>query len=65
MTKRLLDEVDKSIVAWLSRDARTSNREIAADLGIRFNSVHGYVKKLHQHFDVSTRAELMARWIDR
>jgi len=42
-----------------------SEKEIAAKLGLQFNTVHGYVKKLYQRFGVSSRAELMARWIER
>ena len=48
MTKRLLDEVDKSIVAWLSRDARTSNRSIAAALGVTEGTVRGRVKRMQE-----------------
>jgi Lrp/AsnC family transcriptional regulator for asnA, asnC and gidA len=48
MTKRLLDEVDKSIVAWLSRDARTSNRSIAAALGVTEGTVRGRVKRMEE-----------------
>jgi Lrp/AsnC family transcriptional regulator for asnA, asnC and gidA len=48
MTKRLLDEVDKSIVAWLSRDARTSNRSIATALGVTEGTVRGRVKRMEE-----------------
>jgi DNA-binding CsgD family transcriptional regulator len=42
-----------------------SEKEIATNLGLKFNTVHGYIKELHHRFGVSSRAELMARWIDR
>lgn len=48
MTKRVLDDVDKSIVAWLSRDARTSNREIAADLGVTEGTVRARIKRMEE-----------------
>ncbi|MEH6550420.1 MAG: Lrp/AsnC family transcriptional regulator [Pseudomonadales bacterium] len=46
MSKRLLDEVDKSILSWLSRDARTSNRKIAAELGVTEGTVRGRIRKM-------------------
>jgi Lrp/AsnC family transcriptional regulator for asnA, asnC and gidA len=48
MTKRLLDAVDKSIVAWLSRDARTSNRQIANELGVTEGTVRGRIKRMEE-----------------
>jgi DNA-binding CsgD family transcriptional regulator len=35
-------------------------KQVAARLGLSRNTVHEYVKALHRHFDVSSRAELMA-----
>jgi DNA-binding CsgD family transcriptional regulator len=40
-----------------------SEKQIADDMGVSHNTVHHYVKALHRHFDVSTRAELLARWV--
>ena len=48
MTKRLLDDVDKSIVEWLSRDARTSNRKIAAELGVTEGTVRARIKRMEE-----------------
>ena len=48
MTKRVLDEMDKNIVAWLSRDARTSNRQIAAALGVTEGTVRGRIKRMQE-----------------
>jgi len=46
MTKRKLDEVDQRIIDWLSRDARTSNRRIAAALGVTEGTVRARIKRL-------------------
>lgn len=46
MTKRKLDEVDHRIIEWLSRDARTSNRRIAAGLGVTEGTVRARIKRL-------------------
>jgi Lrp/AsnC family transcriptional regulator for asnA, asnC and gidA len=48
MTKRLLDDVDKKIMAWLSEDARVSNRKIAAALGITEGTVRGRIKRMEE-----------------
>ena len=48
MTKRALDEVDRQIVARLTRDARTSNRQIAAELGVTEGTVRGRIKRLEE-----------------
>lgn len=41
-----LDRVDRKIVARLAVDARTSNRRIAADLGVTEGTVRGRIKRL-------------------
>ncbi len=46
MSKRRLDKVDKAIVAWLSRDARTSNRQIAQELGVTEGTVRARIKRM-------------------
>jgi DNA-binding CsgD family transcriptional regulator len=38
-------------------------KEIAARLGLSRNTVHHHVKALYRHFHVSTRSELLARWV--
>jgi Lrp/AsnC family transcriptional regulator for asnA, asnC and gidA len=48
MTKRLLDKVDKRIVEWLSRDARTSNRQIANELGVTEGTVRARIKRMEE-----------------
>ena len=46
MTRRMLDEVDKAIVAQLSRDARLSNGQIARDLGVTEGTVRARIKRM-------------------
>ena len=48
MTRRKLDEVDKAIVARLSRDARVSNGEIAGELGVTEGTVRARVKRMEE-----------------
>jgi DNA-binding CsgD family transcriptional regulator len=43
--------------------AGASEREIAAHLGLSLNTVHHYVKQLYKHFEVSSRSQLLARWV--
>jgi DNA-binding CsgD family transcriptional regulator len=40
-----------------------SEKQIAAQLGLSPNTVHHYVKAIHRHFRVSSRSELLARWV--
>ena len=42
------DEVDRSIVEFLSRDARTSNRHIANVLGVTEGTVRGRIKRMEE-----------------
>lgn len=42
-----------------------SEKQIAAKLQLSQNTVHHYVKALHRHFDVSSRSELLAKWVKR
>jgi DNA-binding Lrp family transcriptional regulator len=48
MTAPLLDDLDKELIAILSRDARISNRKIATDLGVTEGTVRGRIKRLQQ-----------------
>jgi len=48
VTKRRLDEVDRRIVEWLSRDARTSNRQIANELGVTEGTVRARIKRMEE-----------------
>lgn len=43
--------------------AGASEREIAAHIGLSLNTVHHYVKQLYRHFGVSSRSQLLARWV--
>lgn len=40
-----------------------SEKQIASMLRLSRNTVHHYVKALHRHFNVSSRSELLARWV--
>jgi Lrp/AsnC family transcriptional regulator for asnA, asnC and gidA len=44
--KRQLDELDLSILEWLSEDARTSNRKIATELGVTEGTVRARIKRM-------------------
>ena len=48
MIAHRLDDVDRRILEFLSRDARISNREIAQALGIVEGTVRGRIKRLQQ-----------------
>lgn len=42
-----------------------SEKQIAGQMGLSHNTVHHYVKALHRHFGVSSRSELLARWVGK
>ena len=48
MTRRKLDDIDEAIVKWLSRDARTSNRRIANELGVTEGTVRARIKRMEE-----------------
>ena len=41
------------------------DKQIAARLGLSRHTVNFYVRRIFAHFHVTTRSELMARWIRR
>lgn len=43
--------------------AGLSEKQIASNLHLSPNTVHHYVKSIHRHFGVSSRSELLARWV--
>ncbi len=43
--------------------AGDTERQVAQKMALSIHTVHGYVKSLYTHFGVSSRRELMARWI--
>jgi DNA-binding CsgD family transcriptional regulator len=45
--------------------AGKSEKEIAMLMQVSRNTVHHYVKSLHKHFGVSSRSELLARWVGK
>lgn len=48
MSQTVLDDLDQELIKVLSKDARVSNRKIAADLGVTEGTVRGRVKRLQQ-----------------
>jgi Lrp/AsnC family transcriptional regulator for asnA, asnC and gidA len=48
MHRRALDAIDQRIVARLGLDARTSNRQIASELGVTEGTVRGRIKRLEE-----------------
>jgi DNA-binding CsgD family transcriptional regulator len=65
--------VTRSILGLSNRHAETlerllagdSEKEIAARIGVSRNTVHVYVTGLYRHFNVSSRGELLARFVRR
>lgn len=45
--------------------AGQGEKQIAADMGLSVNTIHHYIKVLYRHFGVSSRSELLARWVGR
>ena len=56
MSRRKLDEADRRIVAQLSRDARVSNGQIAADLGVTEGTVRARIKRMEQEKQIRLTA---------
>jgi Lrp/AsnC family transcriptional regulator, regulator for asnA, asnC and gidA len=56
VTRRTLDAVDRQIVARLSEDARVSNRQIAADLGVTEGTVRARVKRMEEERQIRITA---------
>jgi Lrp/AsnC family transcriptional regulator, regulator for asnA, asnC and gidA len=58
MSRHRLDPLDRKIVEKLSRDARISNRAIAAELGVTEGTIRSRIKRLQKegliHFTVVT-----------
>ena len=48
MTRRRLDDLDKAIVTWLSRDARISNGHIARELDVTEGTVRARIKRMEE-----------------
>lgn len=56
MSKPRIDDVDRQILARLSQDARTSNREIAQALGLAEGTVRGRIKRLQDNGTIKIMA---------
>lgn len=48
MSNVQIDELDQQLIEILSKDARTSNRRIAADLGVTEGTVRGRIRRLQK-----------------
>ena len=48
---------EQEVLSWLQQGM--SNKEIAMALGISPRTVQKHLQHIYQHFDVSTRAELI------
>jgi len=48
VTQPQIDELDSQLIEILSKDARTSNRKIAADLGVTEGTVRGRIRRLQK-----------------
>jgi DNA-binding Lrp family transcriptional regulator len=48
MSAPVIDDLDRQLIDILSKDARISNRKIAADLGVTEGTVRGRIKRLQQ-----------------
>jgi len=46
MTLPQIDDLDRQLIDILSKDARTSNRKIAVDLGVTEGTVRGRIRRL-------------------
>ncbi len=64
MNKRPLDSIDQQIVARLALDARTSNRQIAAQLGVTEGTVRGRIKRLEDDHLIRITAITNIRRLD-
>ncbi len=65
MSKRRLDAVDRQIVEFLSRDARTSNRQIATELGVTEGTVRARIKRMEDEKLIRiTAVSNIARYAD-
>ena len=58
LSRRQLETLDHLL-------AGKGEKQIAADMRVRYNTVHHYVKALYRHFHVTSRSELLARWVGR
>jgi DNA-binding CsgD family transcriptional regulator len=57
----LAPRLQQTLVRLLAGD---SEKQIAHKLNLSRNTVHTYVKSLYRHFDVNSRGELLARFVN-
>ena len=63
MENRQLSDRQGDVLVLLLRGM--SEKEVARELGVSTHTVHTHVKKLYSEFEVSSRGELLARFIDQ
>jgi Lrp/AsnC family transcriptional regulator for asnA, asnC and gidA len=56
VSRRPLDTLDRDIVHRLARDARTSNRRIAADLGVTEGTVRARIRRMEKEKQIRITA---------
>ena len=54
--KRQLDDIDRQIVARLGEDARTSNRQIAEEIGVTEGTVRSRIKRMQEEKQIRITA---------
>jgi DNA-binding CsgD family transcriptional regulator len=57
----LTPRVQQTLHRMLAGD---SEKEIGIHMGVSRHTVHVYVKTLYRHFDVNSRGELLAKFVD-
>jgi len=60
--ERLSPRMEQTLLSLLGGD---SEKQVAAKLGLSQHTVHVYVKQLYRKYGVSSRAELLARWLQK
>lgn len=59
-TQCLSRRMEQTLRSLLGGD---SEKQVAAKLGLSPHTIHVYVKALYKKYGVSTRAELLAKWV--
>ena len=60
--RHLSPRLQQTLAALLSGD---SEKQAAVRMGVSPHTVHVYVKALYRRYNVSSRAELLAKWVSR
>jgi DNA-binding CsgD family transcriptional regulator len=60
--EKLSPRMQQTLLSLLGGD---SEKQVAAKLGVSPHTVHVYVKQLYRKYGVSSRGELLARWVTK